>query len=457
MKAPKLPKAKRLPGLYLYCPTHKKYFRDDSKRTCCNKVVYKAKVHVPGSKTVHDSNSRNRTKTKILHTTDFNDAIALFAAFKKWLKESNYINHILEKDSSKPTLIVDCFASFVAYLNNEGVPEHEKRFRDRKVIRNYERAFELFLTSLKKASPPVDVKNLKFTDINDVMIGYYHTYLLHERNYANKSYNSTMLTLKSFFAYVVRKFYPTHVHPLVNFKKRKVILKKDSISEQEFLRTLDAVTEANSRREKGHRKRAKNMYRPWMRDAFILGFLSGGRKKEITHGRWCDIVCDENGNPLYIEAKNFKETAANQHLLKDDEFIPKPVLITPVFEKFLRDLGFEKKRNSPDFIIAPNYEGNRFTMNELIGAAFPHYFAIANKVRKEFKLLRKTYATYLKLHFGDQAASLFGDLESTMDTHYVHAARLAEDLSKKLRQENHKSPLELKSLRSPDNTSQTHQ
>ncbi|HQQ95448.1 MAG TPA: hypothetical protein PLQ93_12910, partial [Bacteroidia bacterium] len=367
---------------------------------------------------------------------------------------SNYINHLVDKNKAKPILLTDCFAWFMGYLKNEDVAEHEKIERDQRIHRAHERTFEYFVTSLKNHEPPIDVTNLKFVDVDPIMIGYYHTYLTGSDNpkgspYAAKSYNNLMLDLKSFFINTTKRHYPQHVHPMVNFNKKIIIPKKDTIKESEFLQTINMITPENGLLKKtGKKVRWRNLYREWLKDAFIMGFLTGGRNKEVIFGKWSDINYTDDGQPSYIEVKNWKATAANKHLLEDDEYITKPFIIIPEVRQCLEELGLKSKRGNDEYIIPqdPNL-ASRQVMKEFMSAAFPHFFTLGNGVRKEFKLLRKTYATYLKANYGAQAAELFGDLKETMDKHYVHQGKLAEDFGKILEARNKDSGRSPRSFR----------
>ena len=92
MEKLKLPKKERPIGLYIYCNKHKVYYATDSQIKCkCEKLVYKAKIHVPGS--------AKECKTRILGTLDFDEACIMLKSFRKELSENSFKDIIISKKS----------------------------------------------------------------------------------------------------------------------------------------------------------------------------------------------------------------------------------------------------------------------------------------------------------------------------------------------------------------------
>jgi hypothetical protein len=432
----KLPASRRPPGLYLYCPTHKNYYRDDSLKQCCDKVVYKAKIYVPGSQTVDNPESKGRYKTKILRTNDFFDALSLYTAFIKYLRETNYIDHIVKKNKiTKPILLTDCIAWYLGYLNNEVTDELYEKTRERKVIRQYERSFENFINALKigkckedDLAQPVDVVNLKFLDIDKRMIKYLRYYLKKIKKFRNKTTNNDMASVKSLFIHIVKNFYPAHVHPMVQWKSMKYKPKKDFISELEFYKTIEAISHENGYYMDG--KKRLNCYRTWMADAFLMGYLTGGRNLEVVSGRWKDIHVDEEGNPSFILVPHFKTNRRDEHLYSEEEFEEKEVFIIPELLQLLVDLGYEKHRGSEKYIIAPEETIERDYLKRLMSRGFGHFFTVANSVYKPFRYLRKTFFTFITSKYPEVAPQILGDKFKTIKKHYFVNAQVAQDIQR---------------------------
>ena len=83
MEKLKLPKKERPKGLYLYCNGCRRHYSNDSLVKCqCNKLVYKAKIHVSGTK--------QRIKSEILYANNFTDAFILFKNFKEKLTSNSF-------------------------------------------------------------------------------------------------------------------------------------------------------------------------------------------------------------------------------------------------------------------------------------------------------------------------------------------------------------------------------
>ncbi|MBL7930525.1 MAG: hypothetical protein JNL60_01400, partial [Bacteroidia bacterium] len=98
----KLPKKLRPKGLFLFCNACDTHYADDKKVNCkCGRLVYKAVIHVPGTK--------RDVRPKVLAAQDFKSAITEFLDFKEELKTNNFQKIAIKKTLVAPTLLVDCF------------------------------------------------------------------------------------------------------------------------------------------------------------------------------------------------------------------------------------------------------------------------------------------------------------------------------------------------------------
>ena len=126
-------KRDKVKGLYVFCKKCKKTI--DSKicgetgkglRTCKNteQHCFRGVVAVP------NTNGAKR-KTRVFNTQNVEEAIRLKFEFDKELTQTNYqlsTNHIMS-ENIKPSLLIDCMATYIGYLHNEGVEEHKKKIR----------------------------------------------------------------------------------------------------------------------------------------------------------------------------------------------------------------------------------------------------------------------------------------------------------------------------------------
>lgn len=423
MQKLKLPKSKRVTGLYLFCNKSncKKWYRDDTEVDCKhNMLIYKSKVHVP--------NTKNKARTKNHASINvFDEAVVQHSIFVKYLNDSAFVAKVVDKHS-KPVLLTDCFAVFMGFLHNENVAAFKQKQRTKVRIAACERAFRYFLDSLKERR--IDTSIMKFTDVDEHHCGFL-TSDLRKRGLRNKTYNNIMLDLKTFFLYTLKAYYPDKPNPLSGFRKRKVVPFIDTITEAEFHALLNVITLENGVTDA---KKKVNHYRNWLIDAFNLGLLTGARREEILKLRWSDIVLDENGDFLFFEINHLKFSRAKSELVSDDEYEVKHIMFFKELEDFVRGLGYDEKKGSQEYLIGPNSRAKRETMMADMSNAFTHYFKIINNGKgKEFRFLRKTYATMVKRLYPEHAHVITSHGgQDVLDKHYVHLARLIRDTRKSM-------------------------
>ncbi len=63
------------------------------------------------------------------------------------------------------------------------------------------------------------------------------------------------------------------------------------ITREEFFKLLDVVTPENGLLQSLNRK--INLYRPWLKDAYLLAILCGARKQELLNFKWSDIKSEK--------------------------------------------------------------------------------------------------------------------------------------------------------------------
>ncbi|MES2592179.1 MAG: hypothetical protein V4608_09865 [Bacteroidota bacterium] len=390
----KLPKKERPIGLYLHCNKHKRLYANDSLVKCkCDNLVYKCKIHIPGTD--------DKCKTKNLEAKNLDDALIEFRAFKKELIGNSFQTVTLVEKEQKPVLFVDCVEVFMAYMRDEGVPHHNKQHRTNPVIRQAERALIYFGYALKENG--IDPQILKFTDINDKMVGYINEYILETKHYSNKTFNHLMYDIKRFMKYVISKYKLDYVSPFAEIKKRKTVTQIKSISMEEFTNLLALVTPENSVRQRKERKKGENFYKNWFVTAFKLGLYTGGRREEVVKLKWNGIKLTSDGDLSHIEIEHFKKNRANRNIIGDGELENKDVPINKDLEKLLIELGYEENKNKDKYILSPEETCSRKNMMTEMSYAFNRYYALLKTGEvKQFKHLRKTYITALYIKKGDK-------------------------------------------------------
>ena len=84
----------------------------------------------------------------------------------------------------------------MGFLNNVDVPKHKQKDRGHKYIAKHDFLFELYIECL--VDNGINCQILKFTEVNDNMVGFIHDHFLNVKNYSNKTYNNNMALLRSF-------------------------------------------------------------------------------------------------------------------------------------------------------------------------------------------------------------------------------------------------------------------
>lgn len=389
----KLPKKERPIGFYLHCNKHKRSYANDSVIKCkCEKLVYMAKIHIP--------QSGDGTIVRNLKAQNLDDALIEFRALKKQLHDNSFQSIKIAKEVQQPIYFLDCIDAFMAYLADEGVAHHNKQYRSKKVLKHAERALLYFGYALKENN--IDPKILKFTDINEMMVGYVHEYILVTKGLSNKSFNNLMNDIKRFMKYIIKKYALKYESPFAEIKKRKVTTDIKSISIKEFTKLLTLVTPENSNRPPKEKK-GLSFYKKWFVTAFKLGLFTGGRREEVVKLKWNGIKYTPSGDLSHIEIEHFKKNRANKNVITEDEREFKSVIINQDLEDLLTELGYEEKKNMDEYILAPEETTSRKHMMGEMSAAFSKYYLLLKTGEiKQFKHLRKTYITALYLEKGNQ-------------------------------------------------------
>lgn len=302
-------------------------------------------------------------------------------------------------------------------------------------IRNLELCCEYFTYALSDNN--IDVKHFKFESINSTVKGYVSKFIS-EKIKANKTYNNYMLNIKTFVKYISDKYYPGFDNPFKKFKKFKENKDTRSITKTEFLKLVDFTTPENGwgyGTKKNAWKRI-NFFRPWLIDAFYLGLFAGGRNEETVEMKWSDIKTNEEGKMSLIEITDFKRTRIEKNSGIENIQYKKTVEITPEFEEMLKEMGYEEKKKTNDYILAPNEGISRGRVKHLMSLGFTHFYSQLNlPIKKNFKHLRKTYITNCFIQSEDTKEFLIKTGHANMDTplnHYVDMRMVMEARRKKL-------------------------
>lgn len=398
-------KRDKVKGLFTYCQKcqlliDNRICGNTKKRlsTCKNtdKHMFKAIVSIPGT----DGAKR---KTKLFRTRDIQEASRLKYEFVNELIESDYQNtKVLTTDNevSKPTLLIECMAMYIGYLNNEGVAAHKVKIRTTNHIKDVERFFRYFCLSLKENN--IDHTLITIYQLNEKAVALLHNYIIDILNYKNKTYNKFMGAMRQFVNWLMEKRGYDLKNHFIGVSRRSEIIDKTIVSKSEFKKLLSVLDPEKGMKEYSTGER-KNMYRTWLSKAFRLALETGLRREEFMSIKYNDIVLDEKGVPTFIKIENFKVNRING-VSGTENATMKHIPITKGLRTLLDELDYKTNKGSDNYIIAKEEKTTLKTRIDVISKAFTHYWQFtAIEKKAQLKHLRKTYLTALVQQFGEKA------------------------------------------------------
>jgi hypothetical protein len=232
-----LPKKLRPKGLFLFCNGCDTHYADDKKIKCkCNRLVYKAIIHVSGTK--------SKTIPKVLQAIDFKSALSEFINFKEQVEANGFQKvEIKAKPINVPSRLIECFAYYIGFLNNVDVVPHKQKKREQKYINEVDRTFTQFQEALTNNG--IDCSILKFTEVNDIMVGFLHDHLLKTLKLENKTYNNKIGLLSGFTSHIITTFKLDYINPFLGVPSRFVNVVVESVEKSEFEQLLEIITPEN--------------------------------------------------------------------------------------------------------------------------------------------------------------------------------------------------------------------
>lgn len=409
----KLPKHKRIPGLFLYCGKHKRNYGNDSLVKCNCKLVYKAMIHVP--------NTQNKRKCKEFEETDLKKVIIKFMEFKEHLEATDF-QDLKPKKESAPIYLTDCMQAYEDYLYNINVPIHKAVTRADRTVKKYLRHVRAFGFALKENN--IDPSKLKFEDITDDMVGMYCEYVLNKIN-SNKTFNNYADDVKMFSRYIIKKYKLKCDDVFAEIENLEEIIDPRSMEFTTFLNVMEKATLENGieRKIKGG---TTNHYRDWIRKAFLLGLFTAGRREEVVKMKWNGVKENAEGEITHIEVIHYKLTRSKSKGYGQVIEYIKSVEMSQDLADLIVELGYEKNKGKDEYILAPNEEMTRENMMDFITNSFTHYYKLLNEPEHlTFKNLRKTYSTELYAERGESASVAMGHTNpQTTKKYYVDSKRV---------------------------------
>lgn len=399
----KLPK-RTITGLKVFCTTCK------TKNPKCkhyDKHRYRMHVHIP--------NTKRGERSKVLTSTNYDEALEEALAFKKEMISNNY-------EVDKPIIegnnysLADAILKYYQYLG--GV--HEYAHKRKNVSPDYKEEcyrYCKFFAEVVKRKKDIQKMFVKDTTQSDVAA----FYIWAEEKYNGRTFNKVMGALKAFYNFLIKVEKIDMDNPFEVYVTKAVVKSNPlSLTVEEFKKILEAVETASPYMYLGGRGERKNMYRPYLKEAFKMFLMTGGRREEVVRLKWSQIFHTME-KIKFFRFKNLKvlrqKETKNITSETEDKYVP---INADLFELLL-EMGYEKFKETDEYVLFPNRNCNYETMMDNISKAFTHY-RIAAGVTKEVSLmdLRNTYLTWVHVVLNKDTKILSSHASNAvLENHYL--------------------------------------
>ena len=215
----------------------------------------------------------------------------------------------------------------------------------------------------------------------------------------------------------------------VNYKGITYNIK--AITKHEFDEVIKAINTATPYQYLGGTGREKKShYRNYLIDGLKLSLYTGLRREEVVTLTWNNVFYSEKAECLMLVVKNLKVERQ-----KGEEYAPKYVPVNPDLMDLLIELGYNDLQDSNLRLLDPFGDASANTMMVCLTKGFGHYYKQAFPEKKSvcFKVLRKTYLSYLNKAVGDKMIdfSSHSGME-VVKTHYLDKQLTAKVLKSRM-------------------------
>ena len=245
-----------------------------------------------------------------------------------------------------------------------------------------------------------DINRLRIIDVNKYDVSDFYTWA--ESHYKPKTFNKCMLALKAFFNYLIGDEDVVMKNPFGSYIPKKITPNEIlTLSQKEFFAILKAIDTADPIQKLGGTGKRKNMYKPYLKDGFMLMLLTGGRREEVVELKWGDIFTSID-NVKFFRSHNLK-VEKSKKVRNIYKYIP---INTDLFN-LLENLGYYKNKNTNEYIFYPERNESTKTIMNYLSKAFTHYKKAAG-IEKEvsMKHLRKTYISWVNRVLGKDTGKI---------------------------------------------------
>ena len=406
----------------------------------CDKLKshrYKVIVHMPGTE--------NGRKTKLLDTRDYAKAVSAADKYRKKVKNKTDNTEVPERTpnlksstsneySKNEVLLERALLEYYKFLNDEGVPEHLVKNREKAYIDSVMDAVYILKDVIEAHGK--DFRESRVSDIDKNVVGWYFKEL--GIRYPNPStFNNFRTNINSFEIWLLDNDYISKRY-FKKIEKQDVTLEPTAIPVKEFqdliaLITPESGTFVKKTKHKGE-SRYLHFYRPWLAKGLYISLELGGRLNDIIYFKFTDIV-EEDGKPVYLSIEDHKvnklKKTTNQKQ-KKRKILP----ISLEFQEALKEYGYDNKKGTDEYVLVPEIIEDLEREKEIkriLSGGFKHYYTLLNTGKNlTFKSLRKLDATQKDILTDGHAENLTGhDSANIVKRHYVDKKMAATEQTKK--------------------------
>ncbi len=380
-----------------------------------DKTVYRAIVVIPGT--------NKKRITKSLKSRTYSEAVKECMDFRTDVLNGTYQNNII-KEKAKPQLLIDCFAMYLDFLADVDTPEHKKKHNSERYLTSARSHFRTYLEFLELEK--INTNVFKITDIDSRHVGCYYSYLT-ANTASNYTFNHRVKAMRALIEYLntEEKYHLENTFKEIKLKPEKG--KDITLTTEDFDALLDVISPINAIKKIGKNTR-RNMFKPWLKDAYKLKAYTGRRDEEIFKMKW-NMIHFKGDIPVYIKTPNQKVNRL-KNLISEEEldFIYVPII--EELEMYLNEIGLKENKNKNAFIIAPDLK-DRKTMVAQASKGFTFFW---DRLNREYiitlKHLRSTYITANEIYARRQGPKLQQHANFRVtDKHYIDQTKIAEFIS----------------------------
>lgn len=424
----KIPKSEKAKGLFIFCnrchnePTDGLCKMKDATGNACSgkcefsdRHTYKVRIYLPDGK----------KKVKALKTRNLSQAVTEAIYFYKEIKNGEQIQVVPSSglNRSQEIYVANSQTDIATHIKNylhEVSPDNDEITNVRKVgmehLKDIRKCLE-FLTDELFGMGLSPTKNPPECITRDVARKIVSKIIKSKTPYNAKRFISA---IRRFFNYLKQTQNWNHNNEFngtwkIEFPK----IKKEVLNVREFKCILDAIDTAP---KIGRDKQGKPVkyWRPWLRDAFILGLITGCRNQEVANMKYSDFIFDVE--IPYLIARDIKGSKLRQKETTREIYLNQDMIDLLMHERHQALIDTDR------YLIGEGEEVlSREYVGDFLGRAFTYYKEQAGITKNvHFKNLRKTFATKKEIREGKNSASK--DLHRGGDTtkrHYLNDLAIA--------------------------------